>query len=144
MGPNGEIIMDYSIYDAKEAGFNKVVFIIWKDIFKEFQEIIGDRIRNQIDVEYVFQELEDLPEGLKYRKEEKKHGGQDKRSYVVRILWKNHLWLSMQMIIMGKKHLWNYIIFWYPEKIWEESLHWEWWIYFKEYIERQWCCNGRC
>lgn len=74
MGPNGEIIMDYSIYDAKEAGFNKVVFIIWKDIFKEFQEIIGDRIRNQIDVEYVFQELEDLPEGLKYRKEEKNMG----------------------------------------------------------------------
>ena len=39
MGPNGEIIMDYSIHDAKEAGFNKVVFIIRKDIFKEFEEI---------------------------------------------------------------------------------------------------------
>ena len=43
MGPNGEIIMDYSIHDAKEAGFNKVVFIIRKDIFKEFEEIIGNR-----------------------------------------------------------------------------------------------------
>ena len=42
MGPNGEIIMDYSIHDAKEAGFNKVVFIIRKDIFKEFEEIIGN------------------------------------------------------------------------------------------------------
>lgn len=64
MGPNGEIIMDYSIHDAKEAGFNKVVFIIRKDIFKEFEEIIGNRIREQIDVEYVFQELDDLPEGF--------------------------------------------------------------------------------
>ena len=64
MGPNGEIIMDYSIHDAKEAGFNKVVFIIRKDIFKEFEEIIGNRIKEQIDVEYVFQELDDLPEGF--------------------------------------------------------------------------------
>ena len=64
MGPNGEIIMDYSIHDAKEAGFNKVVFIIRKDIFKEFEEIIGNRIKEQIDVEYIFQELDDLPEGF--------------------------------------------------------------------------------
>lgn len=65
MGPNGEIIMDYSIRDAKEAGFNKVVFIIRKDIFEEFEEVIGSRIKEQIDVEYVFQELDDLPEGFK-------------------------------------------------------------------------------
>ena len=64
MGPNGEIIMDYSIHDAKEAGFNKVVFIIRKDIFKEFEEIIGNRIKEHINVEYVFQELDDLPEGF--------------------------------------------------------------------------------
>ena len=64
MGPNGEIIMDYSIRDAKEAGFNKVVFIIRKDIFEEFEEIIGSRIKDQIDVEYVFQEVDDLPEGF--------------------------------------------------------------------------------
>ena len=64
MGPKGALIMDYSIHDAKEAGFNKVVFIIRKDIFKEFEEIIGNRIKEQIDVEYVFQELDDLPEGF--------------------------------------------------------------------------------
>ena len=44
VGPNGEIIMDYSIYDALEAGFNKVVFIIRKDLEKDFKEIIGRRI----------------------------------------------------------------------------------------------------
>ena len=51
VGPNGEIIMDYSIRDALEAGFNKIVFIIRKDIFEEFEEIIGSRIKDQIDVE---------------------------------------------------------------------------------------------
>ena len=64
MGPNGEIIMDYSIHDAKEAGFNKVVFIIRKDLEKDFREIIGDRIEKVIDVDYAFQEMDALPEGF--------------------------------------------------------------------------------
>ena len=64
IGPNGEIIMDYSVYDAIEAGFDKVVFVIRKDLEKDFKEIIGNRIKEQIDVEYVFQELDDLPEGF--------------------------------------------------------------------------------
>lgn len=64
MGPGGEIIMDYSIYDAKRAGFNKVVFIIRKDIEKDFREIVGDRISRVMDVEYVYQELENIPEGV--------------------------------------------------------------------------------
>ena len=72
MGPNGEIIMDYSIYDAKEAGFNKVVCIIRKDIEEDFREIIGKRIEKVIDVEYVFQSLDDLPEGFKAPAERKK------------------------------------------------------------------------
>lgn len=62
VGPNGEIIMDYSIYDAKEAGFNKVVFVIRKDLEAEFDRVIGSRIRQVIDVEYVFQELDNIPE----------------------------------------------------------------------------------
>ena len=45
VGPNGEIIMDYSIYDAIQAGFNKVVFVIRKDLEKDFDEIIGQRIK---------------------------------------------------------------------------------------------------
>ncbi|MFQ8706897.1 MAG: NDP-sugar synthase [Thomasclavelia sp.] len=62
VGPNGEIIMDYSIYDAKKAGFNKVVFVIRKDIEEEFDQVIGSRIKQIIDVEYVFQELDNIPE----------------------------------------------------------------------------------
>lgn len=64
VGPNGEIIMDYSIRDALEAGFNKVVFIIRKDIEKELHHIIGERISKLTEVAYVFQELDDLPEGF--------------------------------------------------------------------------------
>ena len=64
VGPCGEIIMDYSIHDALEAGFNKVVFIIRKDLEEEFRKVIGERIEKITEVEYVFQELDDLPEGF--------------------------------------------------------------------------------
>lgn len=64
VGPEGEIIMDYSIHDALEAGFNKVVFIIRKDLEEEFRKVIGERIEKITEVEYAFQELDDLPEGF--------------------------------------------------------------------------------
>lgn len=64
VGPNGEIIMDYSIHDALEAGFNKVVFIIRKDLEKDFKEVIGNRIEKITEVEYAYQELNNLPEGF--------------------------------------------------------------------------------
>lgn len=64
VGPNGSIIMDYSIHDALEAGFNKVVFIIRKDIEEEFRQVIGNKIEKITEVEYAFQALEDLPEGF--------------------------------------------------------------------------------
>lgn len=63
VGPNGEIIIDYSINDAIEAGFNKIVFIIRKDIEEEFKNVIGNKISKICKVEYVFQEKENLPEG---------------------------------------------------------------------------------
>ena len=63
MAPNGEIIMDFSIYDAKEAGFTKVVFVIRRAIEAEFKEVIGNRLSKVMPVEYVYQELEDLPDG---------------------------------------------------------------------------------
>ena len=62
VGPNGEIIMDYSIHDALEAGFNKVVFVIRKDLEKDFKEIIGRRMEKLVEVEYAYQELDDIPE----------------------------------------------------------------------------------
>lgn len=65
VGPNGEIIMDYSIYDAIEAGFDKIVFVIRKDLEKDFKEVIGNRIEKQIEVAYAYQEIDDIPQ--KYR-----------------------------------------------------------------------------
>ena len=64
VGMHDEIIMDYSIHDALEAGFNKVVFIIRKDIEEEFRSVIGNRIEKITEVAYAFQALEDLPEGF--------------------------------------------------------------------------------
>lgn len=65
VGPNGEIIMDYSIHDALEAGCNKVVFIIRKDIEKDFKEIIGNRIEKIVPVEYAYQSVDELSAGHK-------------------------------------------------------------------------------
>ena len=64
VGPSGEIIMDYSAYAAKKAGFSKIIFIIRKDLEEDFVKIVGNRVAEQINVEYVFQELTDLPEGF--------------------------------------------------------------------------------
>ena len=75
VGPNGEIIMDYSIHDALEAGFNKVIFIIRKDLEKDFKEIIGNRIEKIAPVEYAFQEIDDLPEGFSVSEGRKKPWG---------------------------------------------------------------------
>jgi len=63
VGPAGETIIDYSIYDAMRAGFGKLVFVIRKDIEAQFREIIGARFEKRIAVEYVFQELDKLPAG---------------------------------------------------------------------------------
>ena len=72
VGPNGEIIMDYSIHDALEAGFNKVVFVIRKDLEKDFKEIIGRRMEKLVEVEYAYQELNDIPERFQKKIEGRK------------------------------------------------------------------------
>ena len=63
VGPHGEIIIDYSLFDAKKAGFETVVFIIKKEIEKDFKESIGSRIPQGMEAIYVFQNTDDLPEG---------------------------------------------------------------------------------
>ena len=68
VGPSGEIIMDYSIYDALKAGFNKIVFIIRKDIEEDFKEIIGKRIEKLVPVEYAYQVIFQNLSIYKYQK----------------------------------------------------------------------------
>jgi len=64
VGPSGEIVLDYSVYDAIQAGFGKVVFIIRPDIEEAFKEVIGHKLDGKIKVEYVFQSLDKLPAGF--------------------------------------------------------------------------------
>ena len=65
VGPNGEIIIDYSLYDAAKAGFEQVIFIIKKENEQQFREVIGKRASKLLDVKYAFQNLEDIPAGFK-------------------------------------------------------------------------------
>ena len=64
MGPNGEILLEYSIHDAVAAGFDKVVFVIKRDMEKTFREMIGDKIAGKVQVCYAFQEFDSLPGGF--------------------------------------------------------------------------------
>ena len=64
VGPNGELIIDYSVHDAVEAGFDKIIFIIRKEIEADFKAIIGDRLANIYQVEYAYQDIYDLPDGF--------------------------------------------------------------------------------
>lgn len=63
VGPGGELILDYSIYDAREAGFRKVIFVIKKEIEEDFRELMKSRNYPDMEIEYAFQEIGDLPEG---------------------------------------------------------------------------------
>ncbi len=74
-GPSGEIIMDYSVHDAIEAGFDRVVFVIRKSMEEDFRRIIGDRIAEKIPVAYAFQEMDDLPAGYAVPEGRKKPWG---------------------------------------------------------------------
>lgn len=64
VGKNGEIIMDFSIFDALQAGFSKAVVIIKEEMLEDFKTVIGNRVSKHIPLEYVFQKLDDLPEGF--------------------------------------------------------------------------------
>ncbi len=75
VGPSGETIIDYSVYDAIEAGFNKIVFIIRKDIEKEMNEMLFEKYSKKVKIEYVFQELSNIPEGVELLAERVKPWG---------------------------------------------------------------------
>ena len=64
LGPNGETIIDYSIYDAIRVGFGKVVFVIRRDFAKDFQDIVVSKFQDKIQVELVYQDIDNLPEGF--------------------------------------------------------------------------------
>lgn len=75
IGPSGEAIMDYSIFDAIKAGFGKVVFVIRRDIENDFKEMFLDKLSSFVEVDYVFQELDRLPDGMQVPDQRKKPWG---------------------------------------------------------------------
>jgi len=75
VGPSGEIILDYSVYDALRAGFGKVVFVIRREIESDFRETVGRNVEPHIDTSYTFQELDALPEGYTTPPDRKKPWG---------------------------------------------------------------------
>lgn len=75
VGPSGETIIDYSIYDAIRAGFGKIVFVIRHDIEEQVRERFDKRLKGRVEVDYVFQEITNLPDGVKITPERKKPWG---------------------------------------------------------------------
>ncbi len=83
IGPNGETILDYSMYDAIKTGFNKVVFVISKYFEEEFKKVVSSKYEGKIEIEYAFQEIESVPEELRNSK-------------------RNLLWGSAHALLMAK------------------------------------------
>lgn len=75
VGPSGEAIIDYSIYDAMQAGFGKIVFVIREDIEKDFKEVFIDKLKDRIDVDYVFQHIDMVPKDVRFSSARKKPWG---------------------------------------------------------------------
>ena len=75
LGPSGETIMDYSIYDAINAGFDKIVFVIRRSFEKEFREKFVDKLRGKAEVKLAFQELDNIPAGIEYNPQREKPWG---------------------------------------------------------------------
>jgi len=75
VGPSGETIIDYSIYDAIRAGFGKIVFVIRRDIEEQVRERFDERLKGKVEVDYVFQEITNVPEGITVTPERKKPWG---------------------------------------------------------------------
>ena len=84
VGPSGEAIIDYSIYDAIKAGFGKITFIIRKDLEKAFRELFEPKLSGRIEMEFVFQELDMVPEGIQFSTERIKPWGTAHAVWVAR------------------------------------------------------------
>ena len=75
VGPNGAIVIEYSVYDALRAGFGRVVCVIRRDIEKDFRDLVSARFEKHVPVDYVFQDMDDLPSGFSLPPDRKKPWG---------------------------------------------------------------------
>src|SRR5690554_4342932 len=105
VGPNGEAIIDYSIYDAIKAGFGKVVFVIRESFADEFKEKFESKLHGKIKIEYVYQELDKLPQGFVLPENREKPWGTAHAILVARDVVKEPFCALNAMIFMGIKHI---------------------------------------
>lgn len=107
----GHIIMDFSLFDAKRAGFEKVIFIIKKENEDSFREAVGNRMAKYMEVSYVFQDINNIPEGFEVPgRQSETVGNRTCSSSAALMRSTGHLLLSMQMIIMEDMRLKQFII----------------------------------
>ena len=106
MTEHGEVILDFSVYDAKRAGFDKVVFVIKKEMEDLFREKVGNRMEKQIQVEYAYQALDMLPKGAKVPEGRVKPWGTGHALLCAKeAVGKDNLWSLTPMIFTGPKPL---------------------------------------
>ena len=105
VGPSGETIIDYSIYDAIRAGFGKIVFVIRRDIEQQVRERFVDRLHGKIEIDYVFQEITNLPEGAKVAPDRSKPWGTSHAILVTKEKIKEPFGVIMLMTIMELNRL---------------------------------------
>ncbi|MBE6391507.1 MAG: nucleotidyltransferase [Lentisphaerae bacterium] len=86
MGPSGETVMDYSVFDALRSGFDRIIFVIRKDFEEEFKNVIGKRYEGKVKIEYAFQDLNDLPGNFKCPEGREKPWGTGHAVYAAREL----------------------------------------------------------
>ena len=91
IGKNGEILLDYSVYDAVKAGFNKVVFVIKHAIEQDFRAVTAKHIEKMVKTEYVFQEIDELPEGFTSPPTAQSRGARRTRCFAARMWFTNRL-----------------------------------------------------
>ena len=103
-GPNNETIIDYSVYDAIKSGFEKIVFIIREEFSEDFKSKISDKFKGRIDVEHVYQSLDQVPKSFSVPNSRTKPWGQVMLYYLQKMRYLDHLWQSMGMIFTVDNH----------------------------------------
>ena len=116
VGPSGETLMDYSIYDALEAGFREVVFVIRKDFMDDFRQLCAHRYGNRFPYDFVTQDMDNLPGGIAPAQGRTKPWGTGHALWVTAEKVGKPLPLLMQTIFMEKMHSGFCTVFWFNKE----------------------------
>ena len=128
VGANGQLIIDYSIYDARRAGFETVVFVIKRELAEQFRAAIGDRLSRVIEVKYAYQELEDLPAGYGVPEGRVKPWGPATRCWLPGRRWTAPSQLSTRTTTTGRRRSGRYTAIWRSTRTSRGAMNLLWWV----------------